>query len=184
MNQLAKRLTLWSAAIALLLMIPLIAMQMTSEVQWTVADFLIMGTALAAMIMAYELIARRSGAWVYRLAIGVGLAGAFLLFWVNAAVGIIGSEDQPPNMLYGAVFVVCLAGAFVSRFKPGGMALTLYAAAATQLLVPVIAFFAWPPPETSWSPGVIQVFLLSAFFATLFVVSGVLFGRANKDQIS
>ena len=30
---------------------------------------------------------------------GVGLAGAFLLFWVNGAVGIIGNEGQPANLM-------------------------------------------------------------------------------------
>jgi hypothetical protein len=99
---------------------------------------------------------------------------------VNGAVGIIGNEGQPANLLYGAVFAVGLIGSPVVRFKPRGMAYTLCAAALTQMFVPVIAFFIWPPPAASWAPSVFGVFVLSAFFAMLFVVSALLFRRAAQ----
>ncbi len=116
------------------------------------------------------------------VAFGVGLAGAFLLFWVNGAVGIIGNEGQPANLMYGAVFTVGFIGSLMARFKPRGMAPTLFAAALAQMLVPVIALFIWPPPATSWAPGVFGVFVLNAFFAMLFVVSALLFRRAGANN--
>ena len=64
-----------------------------------------------------------------------------------------------------------------------GMALTLFAAALTQMLVPVIALIIWPPPATSWAPGVFGVFALSAFFAMLFVGSALLFRRASATDL-
>ena len=88
MKDLKKRLTVWVVAIGLLLMIPLLGMQFTDEVNWEFSDFLIMGTVLLAIGLLYELIARRSGKTIYRTAFGVGLLGAFLLFWVNGAVGL------------------------------------------------------------------------------------------------
>ncbi|MAF79740.1 hypothetical protein CL629_01535 [bacterium] len=126
-----------------------------------------------------KLVARKGGTVVYRVAFGFGLAGAFLLFWVNGAVGIIGNEAQPANLLYGAVFAVGLVGSLISRFKPRGMARTLIAAAFTQMLVPIVALFIWPPPAISWSPSVFGVFVLSAFFAMLFIISALLFRRAS-----
>ena len=33
---------------------------------------------------------------------------AFLLIWINLAVGIIGSEDNPANLMYGAVLLLGL----------------------------------------------------------------------------
>ena len=179
MKNATKRLGIWGIAIGILLLIPLIAMQFTDEVNWELSDFVIMGGVLTAIGLLYELIARRSGKTIYRAAFGLGVLGAFLLFWVNGAVGIIGSEDQPANLLYVAVILVGLVGALISRFKAKGMAATLFAAAGVQMLVPVAAYFIWPPPVTSWSPGVPGVFLLSAFFALLFLISALLFRQAS-----
>ena len=180
MQNTKKRIVIWIVAIGILLMIPLVSMQFTDEVNWDISDFAVMGTALLFLGFLYELIARKSAKLVYRSAVGVGLLGAFLLFWVNGAVGIIGSENQPVNYLFGAVFVVGLTGSLISRFKPRGMAFTLYAAALVQMLVPVIALLIWPPPATSWAPSVPGVFFLSGFFAVLFLVSALLFRQASR----
>lgn len=177
----SKRLIIWAAAILGLLMIPFFAMQFTSEVNWEVSDFLVMGSILLALALAYELIARRSKKVGYKTAFGVGLLGAFLLFWVNGAVGIIGNEGQPANYLYTAPIIVIMGGSVISGFKAGGMARTLFIAAAVQMLIPVIALLIWPPPETSWSPSIFGVFLLTGFFSWLFLVSGILFKRASKQ---
>ncbi len=164
--------------VGLILLIPLTAMQFTEEVNWDLFDFVLMGAVLFGIGFAYELIARKSEKTMYRIAFGIGLVGAFLLFWVNGAVGIIGNEGQSVNLMYGVVFVVGLSGSLIARFKPRGMARTLFAAALTQILVPVIVLIVWPPPIISWAPGVFGVFVLSAFFAMLFVVSALLFRRS------
>lgn len=177
-------MSIWAGIVTLVLLIPLIAMQFTNEVNWNFTDFAIMGAILIGLGFAYELIASRSTNTAYRNAFGVGLLGAFLLFWVNGAVGIIGNEGQPANLLYGAVFVVGLVGALISRFKANGMAITLFTAAAVQLLVPAVAYLIWSPPETSWSPSVVGVFMLSAFFALLFLLSGILFRNAIPKENS
>ncbi len=182
MQHITKRLTVWAVVIALVLMTPLVAMQFTNEVNWDLFDFVVMGALLFGAGLAYELVARRSEKTVYRVAFGVGLVGAFLLFWVNGAVGIIGNEGQPANLLYGAVFPVGFFGSIMARFEPRGMARTLFAAALVQMSVPVIALISWPPPATSWSPGVFRVFVLSAFFAMLFVGSALLFRNAAREQ--
>jgi len=181
MQDVSRRLIGWAVAIALLLMIPLVAMQFTDEVNWSLFDFVIMGGALFGIGLVYELIARRSSKTIYRIAFGVGLAGAFLLFWVNGAVGIIGSENQDANLLYGAVFVVGLIGSVISRFQPRGMSNTLFAAAAVQMSVPIVALIIWPPPATSWSPSVFGVFTISALFAVMFIVSALLFRQSGSD---
>ena len=177
MQNTTRRLVVWAVVVALLLMIPLVAMQFTGEVNWDLFDFVVMGGLLFGVGLAYELVARRSGKTVYRIAFGVGLVAAFLLAWVNGAVGIIGSENQPANLMYGAVFAVGVIGSLVARFKPRGMAHTLFAAALVQLSVPVIALIIWP--QISWGgAGLVGVFVLNAFFAALFVVSALLFRQA------
>ena len=179
MKKTSRNLTIWAIVVLCLLLIPKVAMQYTNEVNWDFADFAIMGSILFGIGIAYELISRKSDKLVYRVAIGIALLAAFLLFWVNAAVGIIGSEDQPANLLFGVVFLVGLIGTIISRFKAKGMSKTLFAAALTQMLVPVTALIIWPPATASWSPSVIGVFFMCAFFAVLFTVSALLFRHAN-----
>ncbi len=89
---------------------------------------------------------------------------------------------QPANLLYGAVFAVGFIGSLMARFESRGMARTLFAAALGQMLVPVIALIIWPPPATSWAPSVFGVFVVSAFFAMLFVVSALLFRSASTTD--
>src|SRR5688572_8042949 len=59
---------------------------------------------------------------VYRFAVGVALAAALFLVWMNLAVGLIGTEDNPANLLYGGVLAVGIIGAIIARFRPHGMA--------------------------------------------------------------
>ena len=106
------RIAAWSAA-ALLLLLPLVAMQFTDEVNWTAADFVVFGAMLACAGGAFELAARMTRNTAYRAAVGVALAAAFLLVWTNGAVGIIGSEDNPANLMFGGVLAVGLVGAAV-----------------------------------------------------------------------
>jgi len=181
MQNITKRLIVWAVVVALILLVPLVAMQFTEEVDWDPFDFVLMGAVMFGIGLAYELIARRSEKTVYRVAFGVGLAGAFLLFWVNGAVGIIGNEGQPANLMYGAVFAVGLVGSIMARFKSRGMARTLFAAALVQFLVPIITLIVWP--QVSWGgTGIVGVFVLNAFFAMLFVVSAMLFRRASISE--
>ena len=97
---------------------------------------------------------------------------------MNLAVGIIGSEDNPANLLYLGVLAVGILGAGFVRFRPRGMARTLLATALAQMLVPVIALIIWRP-SLEEAPGIVGVFTLNAFFAALFVVSALLFRQAS-----
>ena len=178
--QIRRRISI-GIGILFLLSIPLISMQFTDEVNWQLGDFLIMGTALVVLGFLFEFIASRSEKWVYRVATGIGLLGAFLLFWVNGAVGIIGNEGQPANLLYISIFAIGFIGAIISGFKAKGMAITLFIAAGVQVLIPALALLIWGTEDISWSPGIFGVFILSSFFALLFLISGLLFRKATKD---
>ena len=90
----------------------------------------------------YELAARKTGNIAYRAAVGVALAAALLLVWINLAVGIIGNEDNPANLMYIGVLAVGTIGAIIARFQPHGMARALFATALAQGLVVVIALIA------------------------------------------
>jgi hypothetical protein len=163
---------------ALLLMIPLVAMQFTKEVNWTAFDFLVMGALLFGTGLAFVLVARQMNHKAYRAGVGVGVAAGLLLIWINGAVGIIGSENNPAHLLYGGVLAVGLIGAALSRFRARGMMWALFATALAQFLVPVVALIIWRPSLDD-PPGMMGVFVLNAFFAGLFAAAGLLFRRAG-----
>ena len=73
---------------ALLLMVPLVAMQFTREVAWGVGDFLAAALLIAGTGMAYVLSARRLTTRRARLIAGAALAAALLVVWAELAVGI------------------------------------------------------------------------------------------------
>ncbi len=76
---------------ALILLVPLLAMQVTDEVNWDVADFVVIGTLLLGTGLAYELAARRVSNPKHRVVIGVVLAAVVLLVWAELAVGVFGT---------------------------------------------------------------------------------------------
>ncbi len=176
-----RRMWYVALATAAVLMAPLMAMQFTDEVNWGIFDFVVMGILLFSTGLIYALISRNSESTAYRTGVGVAVAAGLLLIWVNLAVGIIGSEDNTANLMYGGVLVIGVIGASISRFKPYGMSLTMFAVAFAQLLVPVIAQIIWRP-SMELTPGVIGVYILNAFFAMLFAVSGFLFRSAARKE--
>ena len=165
-----------------ILLIPLIAMQYTDEVDWTLSDFIIMGTLIFGTGLAYKLVSRKYSNLACQIAVGLSLMAAFLLIWVNGAVGIIGNEANPANLMYFGVIAVGIIGAITSRFRPSGMIRTLFATAIAQALVPVFALMFWPPRVISWgAAGVSGVFVLNTFFVILFVASALLFRYAAQE---
>ena len=50
---------------------------------------------------------------------------------------MIGSEDNPYNLLFFGVILLALAGAVAARFRPAGMALAMAVAAAAHSAVAV-----------------------------------------------
>lgn len=162
---------------ASILMVPLVAMFFTREVNWTLFDFVVAGVLLSGTGLAYVFISRLSNSTAYRTAVAIAVVSGLLLIWINLAVGIIGSENNPANQLYGAVLFTGFIGAVIARFKPQGMARTMYATALIQMLIPFIAMLVWRPALDN-PPGIIGVFMLNTFFAALFLVSGLLFKRA------
>jgi len=86
-----KRLNIILIIIALLLLIPLIAMQFTDEVNWSILDFVIAGTLLFGTGVLCELALRKIKSFKYRLAILTCILLVLLAIWAELAVGIFGT---------------------------------------------------------------------------------------------
>jgi hypothetical protein len=168
----------WGAAAALLLL-PLLAMQVSDEVAWDAADFLVFGALLAIACGIWEAASRRSGSQAYRAGVAVAVAAGFLLVWVNLAVGVIGTEDDPANLMFAGVLAVGLAGAVAARARPGGLARAMLATALAQALVAAVALVAGMRGGGVSPPA--EVIGLSAGFAGLWLLAAGLFRRAARE---
>jgi peptidoglycan/LPS O-acetylase OafA/YrhL len=89
--------------VAFILSLPLVAMQITDDVVWSLADFAVAGVLLAAIGVAIELAVRKAG----NLAAALGIAA------VGAAAAMFGEADDAPGLvLLGILLVVsaCVLG--------------------------------------------------------------------------
>lgn len=172
------RIAAWAAPVVFLLAIA-VAARFTSEVQWSAGDFVLAGVLLFGSLGAYELAARRTSNSAYRAGAGVAIAAVLLLIWINGAVGIIGSENNDANLMYGGVLAVAVIGALLTRFRPRGMARVLFATAFAQALVATIALIGGLGAPAS---GPAEIVLLNGFFVALFAGSARLFQEAARAR--
>jgi hypothetical protein len=86
-----KRLIGIMISVALILLIPLIAMQFTNEVDWTRSDFVIAGGLLLGVGLLIDLALRKLSTSKYKVPIIIAIVISFLLVWAELAVGIFGT---------------------------------------------------------------------------------------------
>ncbi|CAA9535609.1 MAG: hypothetical protein AVDCRST_MAG91-3377 [uncultured Sphingomonadaceae bacterium] len=159
----------WGAA-ALLLSLPAIAMRFTAEVDWDETDFIVMGIMIAAVGLGIEFLVRKSNSLAYRLGAVLALLTAFLTIWANLAVGMIGSEDNGFNLLFGGMLAVALTGAAVSKFEPAGMARATVVTAIVQAMVSAVGLSAD-----------VRGGVFSMAFAGLWLLAAFLFRKAARE---
>ena len=169
-------------ATALLLTIPLLAMQFSAEVVWTLRDFVMAGALLFGAGIAYGVVARLSENMMYRFGVGLTVVTALFMVWANLAVGLIGSEDEPANLMYFGLLAVGFLGAVLVRFQPAGMMRVLFATAGSQVLITVIALFAGMQDYPGSSA--IEILSVNGFFLILWLGAALLFRNAwlEKDR--
>lgn len=152
-----------------ILMIPLVAMQFTDEVAWGPEDFVVGGALLFGAGLTYELLARKAWNNAYRIAAGIAVLAALLLVWMDLAVGTV--SDNSGGLMYLGILVFGI-GSIIARFRPHGMAITLFATALAQALVAVIAMIAWEQ--------YFGLLFLNGFLIALWTGSALLFRRASS----
>lgn len=147
---------------------------------WGIEDFVIFGAMILAVGIAWALARRRANGKRYKAAVGFALAAAFLLMWVNGAVGIIGSENNDANMMYFGVLAIGVLGTLIARGRPRGMSWAMSAAALAQVMVAAIALVTdWgvAGPVSPW-----DVIVLTIFFTALWLISAWLFRKAARPR--
>lgn len=167
---LVSRKALWIGA-AVLFSLPMIASLLTTEIAWSFGDFALFGSMLLGVCGCYELAMILSSNRAYRLGFGLTLFGMFVLVFVNLAVGIIGSEDNPANLAFFVIPLAGVAGALLSRCAARGLARTLYVMAAMQGLAALLA----PASE------LMLMVLVTAVFTAIWLAAAAAFRLAARD---
>lgn len=75
----------------IILIIPIIAMQFSKEVNWTLSDFIVAGTLLFGTGLLLELVLRKVKKIRTRIILFSIFIASLLLTWIELAVGIFGS---------------------------------------------------------------------------------------------
>ena len=165
------RAVLWITVVALWLL-PALAMQLSDEVNWSVGDFLVFGVMLAVAGGLCELALRQSHNQAYRLACVVVIGAGFLLVWANLAVGLIGDEGHPANLMYFGVLGIGLAGALRVKLRAAGLAQVMLAMAFAQSIAMGVAL----------ALGERHSVALSGFWLAAWLMASALFRHAARGH--
>lgn len=88
---LTQRVATVIGIVALVLLIPLVAMQFTKEVNWDLTDFITMGILLFITGMGIEIVTRKVQSTKLKLALTLTILFILFLIWAELAVGIFGT---------------------------------------------------------------------------------------------
>ena len=173
------RIAAWGT-VAFLLMLPLAAMQFTDEVDWTIGDFIFAALMLGGVGLALELTVRTSRNLAFRAGVALMLAVPFLSIWFTGAVGIIGDEDNPANLVFLVTPLFALAAAALARFRAEGLARAMAATAIAQLVAGGIGVAAAAnAPTPVFAP---EALVIIAMFTVMWLAASWLFASAAKQR--
>ena len=170
-----------AALVALvLLMVPLVASRVVDGWNWPAKGFVLTYVLFFGTALAYQLIARKMGAWAYKAGVGLALVAGFVMGW--ASMVHMSESENHAYLAYFGVLAVGAIGATVARLEARGMAWAMYAMAAALALVAVLAATLW----SNAPPGflvVMPVQIVYVVFVVLFTASGLLFRHASLAKL-
>ncbi|GAB4339876.1 MAG: hypothetical protein Kow0037_25380 [Calditrichia bacterium] len=163
---------------ALILLIPLIATHYSTAFDWKPEDFLVAGVLIGGSLTVYRWLAGRLRNRMLKVAWMLFIFTTLLLIWVNLAVGIVGNEGEPANLLF---YLLPLLGSIFAarvRFRPAEMARILRLMGIIQVMLGGMFYILSPQITSHGSPG--HILLLSLFFATGWFGSAFFFHRGTN----
>lgn len=129
-----------------------------------------MGVLLSLICVVFEVALPAARSHLYMVATGVAAATAFLMMWVNLAVGIVGSENNFANLMFFGV--IAMIGAALARLESLGMARAMAMTALVQAATSGIAF------ASGEGRGAALIWV----FVTMWLVSAQLFRKAAQQE--
>jgi hypothetical protein len=108
----------------------------------------------------------------HRLAIGIAITAAALMFWLAMGVGILGADGDASDRIFIGVLGVGLAGALLSR-SARGFSMAMFATALAQAAVAGLAIGSGLHLDPASS--LTEILSVNGVFVVMFATSGVLF---------
>ena len=171
MSQLGKTMLRVALGALAVLMVPLVASRVVEGWNWNAGGFVFLYVLLFGTGMAYAVIARKMGAWSYKVGVGMALVAGFALGWSNMVH--VADSENPANLVYYSVLVVGAVGACLARLEARGLARTFVTMAATLALIAVMLPSGAPPYLAR------NMAIGHGVFVALFTVSGLMFRHAS-----
>ena len=175
MSQLGKTMLRVALGALAALMVPLVASQVVEGWHWGAGGFVRVYVLFFGTGMAYAMIARRMGAWSYKAGVGVALFAGFALGWSTMVQ--TADSGHPERLSYLSVLAVGFIGACLARLKAPGLAVTLFAMAATLALIAVMLPSGAPPDMAQ------RMAIGHGVLVALFIASGLMFRHASLAEL-
>lgn len=160
-----------------LISIPLVAMQFTSEVVWDILDFGIAWTLIFVAGFTFQLISNKTENSAYKIATGLAAFTSLSILWVNGAVGIIGNEGNPLNMLFGVVLLMVIFGSYIAKLEAKAMSRVMLSTAITQVLITLSATMIHVGQNPGYSTS--GIFRATMLFTVFWLLSALFYRRAG-----
>jgi hypothetical protein len=117
----------------------------------------------------------------YRAGLALAVLSSLFLVWVALALGIVGIEGDPYDLLYVGAIGVAVIGAIAARLRAEGMARAMFVTAVAFAPAAAVALIAGKHRAVYSSVG--EILGLSAMFAVLFLAAAWLFRRAADAEL-
>jgi hypothetical protein len=163
-----------------ILLIPLTASFITTEMDWSLFDYMLIWTLLFCAGALYKWITLFAVDSGYRAAVGLAILTGVFIIWSNLGVGIVGSEDEPFNLLYFALLAFGLMAAFWVRFEARAMSYVMLSITIGLGMLTLLAFVLGM--HRILYSSTIEILAVHCFLAVPILLSGILFHHAAKDM--
>ncbi|CAN5160188.1 MAG: hypothetical protein H0X53_02820 [Sphingomonas sp.] len=164
------RMVGWGTA-GFLLLLPLV-----TGAPWTVSDYILVAVIFGTVGGLIELTVRKTASFAYRAGVAIALAASVFHIWFTGAVGIIGNESNPGNVLYLGVVALAIFGSIASLGRARTLARVMVIVAIAEMLVPPIAYAGLADPVDAVLRT--EVFVLGTVFTGMWLLSAWLFREA------
>jgi hypothetical protein len=143
-------------------------------------EFALLGLFMFGLYASFGfLVKRAAGNPSYKLGLALALVAAFMLFWVNGAVGVIGSENNDANMSYFVLVLMVFLGSIASRFRAGGLRIVMAVAAIAMVIIATAALgFSMGVNGPIWPWDVVWI---TVFFFALWSLSAWFFHQVTLE---
>jgi len=175
MSQLGKTITRVALSALAASMVPLVASRFVEDWNWPAGAYIRVYVLFFLTGIVFALVARRMGAWSYKVGVGVALVACFALGWSNMVQ--VADTGNSANLWYYSVLGAGAVGAFLARLKAPGLARTLFVMAATLALIAVILPSGAPPDMAR------RMAIGHGVYVVLFAASGLLFRHASLARV-